>query len=195
MMKKIPLLLLMLMGLAPCAFADWTLLNDQSSLQYISIKDAHIGEINRFKNLSGSVSEAGEVSLTIDLASVETGIPIRDERMQAMLFDVGQFAQAKISGMLDLTRATQPELGETYTDTIKLTLSLHGIEKELNSRVQVTQLAGNKISVVALEPVLMNAADYKLAEAVEALREIAKLPSISLLVPVTYSLVFQPSAQ
>ena len=135
------------------------------------------------------------MSLTIDLASVETGIPIRDERMQAMLFDVGQFAQAKISGMLDLTRATQLELGETYTDTIKLTLSLHGIEKELNSRVQVTQLAGNKISVVALEPVLMNAADYKLAEAVEALREIAKLPSISLLVPVTYSLVFQPSAQ
>lgn len=190
-MKKLPLLMSVLLGLSSSAFADWTLLNDESSLHYVSIKSTNIAEMNRFKTLAGSVSEQGAVELKVDLSSVDTGVDIRDERMQAMLFDVAQFAQATVTGTVDLERVTKLEVGETYTDSIALNLALHGLSKEVSSQVQVTRLADDKVLITTLEPVVLNAADYKLAEGLEALRVIAQLPAISPVVPVTYSLVFQ----
>lgn len=190
-MKKLPLLMSVLLGLSSSAFADWTLLNDESSLHYVSIKSTNIAEMNRFKTLAGSVSEQGAVELKVDLSSVDTGVDIRDERMQTMLFDVAQFAQATVTGTVDLERVTKLEVGETYTDSIALNLALHGLSKEVSSQVQVTRLADDKVLITTLEPVVLNAADYKLAEGLEALRVIAQLPAISPVVPVTYSLVFQ----
>ena len=190
-MKKLPLLMSVLLGLSSSAFADWTLLNDESSLHYVSIKSTNIAEMNRFKTLAGSVSEQGAVELKVDLSSVDTGVDIRDERMQAMLFDVAQFAQATVTGTVDLEQVTKLEVGETYTDSITLNLALHGLSKEVSSHVQVTRLADDKVLITTLEPVVLNAADYKLAEGLEALRVIAQLPAISPVVPVTYSLVFQ----
>lgn len=190
-MKKLPLLMSVLLGLSSSAFADWTLLNDESSLHYVSIKSTNIAEMNRFKTLAGSVSEQGAVELKVDLSSVDTGVDIRDERMQTMLFDVAQFAQATVTGKVDLERVTKLEVGQTYTDSITLNLALHGLSKEVSSHVQVTRLADDKVLITTLEPVVLNAADYKLAEGLEALRVIAQLPAISPVVPVTYSLVFQ----
>lgn len=189
-MKKISLVMLMLLGLSPCVFADWELLNDESSLHYVSIKNSKAGEINSFKTLAGSVNDNGTVSLTINLTSLETNIPIRNERMQDMLFQVGEFAEARISGMVDLARVSKLEVGETYRDSITLNLSLHGVSKEVTSGVQITKLAHDKMLVSSLEPVLVNAEDYGLAEGIEALRVVASLPTISTVVPVTYSLVF-----
>ena len=190
-MKRIPLVMLMLLGFSPLAIADWELLNDESSLHYVSIKSSNAGEVNSFQKLSGSVSDSGEVSLNIDLASVETDIPIRNERMQEMFFDVGKFAEANISGSVDLARVSELEIGDTYTDSITLKLSLHGVSKDVTSGVQITKLSNDKMLVTSLEPVIVNAGDYKLAEGIEALREIASLPTVSTVVPVTYSLVFK----
>lgn len=190
-MKRIPLVLLMLMGLSSYAVADWELLNDESSLHYISIKDTDAGELNSFKKLSGSVSDSGTVSLSINLTSVETGIPIRNERMQEMFFDVAQYAEATVSGDVDLARVAKLKVGETYTDSITLNLALHGVSKEVSNTVQVTKLTGERLLITSIEPVIVNAGDYKFAQGIEKLREVAKLPSISMVVPVTYSLVFK----
>lgn len=190
-MKKLPLFMMALLGVAPSAFADWTLLNDQSSLHYVSIKSTDIAEINSFNKLSGTVTDQGVVSFDVHLASVDTGVAIRDERMQEMFFEVTQFAQASVSGDVDLARVTALGVGETYSDTIQLQLSLHGVTQDVSSHVQVTKLKANKVLLTSLEPVILNAAHYKLAQGVEALREIAGLPAVSPLVPVTYSLVFQ----
>lgn len=190
-MKRIPLVMLMIFGMSSYVFADWELLNDESSLHYVSIKDASTGEINSFKTLQGSVSASGAVSLNVDLTSVETHVPIRNERMQEMFFEVAKFAQAHISGDVDIARVAELEVGESYTETITLALSLHGVSSDVTSGVQVIKLSNEKVLVTSLEPVLVNAEAYKLAEGIEKLREVAKLPSISLLVPVTYSLVFK----
>ncbi len=160
-------------------------------MHYVSIKSSNVGELNSFKKLSGSVTDKGAASLNINLASVETHIPIRNERMQEMFFDVAKFTEANISGDVDLSRVTELELGETYTDTITLKLSLHGVSKDVTSGVQITKLADNKVLVSSLEPVIVNAEDYDLTEGLEALRVIANLVTISPVVPVTYSLVFK----
>ena len=190
-MKRMSLAMLMVLGLSTSAFASWELLNDESSLHYISIKDLNKGELNTFKELSGSVSDSGAVSLSVNLRSVDTKIPIRDERMQNELFEVEQFAAATISGNVDLAPIAQLAVGETYTDTLELTLSLHGVSKEVSSAVRITRLSAGRVLVSSLEPVIINADEYGLAQGIEKLRNLASLPTISWVVPVTYSLVFQ----
>lgn len=190
-MKKISLVMLMLLGLSPCAFADWQLLNDESSLHYVSIKSSNVGEVNKFKTLSGAVTDKGAVSLNINLASVDTAVPIRNERMRDMFFEVTKFAEAQVTGDVDLDRVLKLGVGETYTDSITLKLSLHGVSREVTSGVQIVKLADDKVLVTSLEPVLVQAENYDMEGGVEALRVIANLADVNTLVPVTYSLVFK----
>jgi len=66
---------------APAALADWQLDNGDSTLDFISVKKSTVGEVHHFKQLSGSITDAGQASVDIELASVETNIPIRNERL------------------------------------------------------------------------------------------------------------------
>ncbi len=190
-MKIISLVMLVMLGLPSCAFAEWQLLNDESTINYVSIKSSKVGEVNSFKKLTGSINENGAVSLNINLGSVETNIPIRNERMKSMLFEIGEFADAKITGSVDLAHVSKLEVGDTYTDSIKLKLSLHGVSKEVTGDVQITKLTHKRLLVTSVKPVVISAEDYNLADGIEKLRLVASLPAISTVVPVTYSLVFK----
>ncbi len=65
-------------------YADWQLEADQSHIHFVSIKKAQVGEVHTFKQLSGSIDESGKAAITIQLDSVETQVPIRNERMREM---------------------------------------------------------------------------------------------------------------
>ena len=130
------------------------------------------------------------MSVVIDLGSVETNIPIRDERMKTMLFEVASFPTATISATLDPDALKQMKVGETYRESVNFNLSLHGISKQLTTDVRVVKLSNNRILAVSEKPVIVSADEYNLSKGVEKLREVASLPSISTAVPVTFSLVF-----
>ena len=76
------------------AQSSYTLVPEKSKLVFTSIKSGSVIEAHEFKSLSGEINEQGLASVTIDLASVETGIDIRNERMKSMLFHVEKYAQA-----------------------------------------------------------------------------------------------------
>lgn len=192
-MKRLSLVMLFALGFSSYAFADWKLVSEESSLNYISIKNLKVAELNTFKSLNGSINDNGAVSINVNLGSVETKIPIRNDRMQAMFFEVGKFAEANISGSVNLDRANTLAVGDTYTDSIKLKLSLHGMSKEVSGTAQITKLTNNRLLVTSIEPVIINSEDFGLVEGVEKLREIAKLSSINTTVPVSYSFVFKQS--
>ena len=89
-------LMLCLTLLTQPALADWTLDNERSIVNFISIKNASIGEVHRFRSLAGSVSDDGAVRLVIDLDSVETLIPIRNQRMRELLFETDDTDEDRI---------------------------------------------------------------------------------------------------
>ena len=84
---RTPLYFWVLLLFSSPAFSDWNLVTEESKLNFISIKASNIAEIHSFKKISGSVKENGEAQLTINLASLETLIPIRNERMGKLLFE------------------------------------------------------------------------------------------------------------
>ena len=173
------------------ALAQWELVNDESAVNYVSIKKSKVGEVNSFTQLNGSIERDGKVSVDIDLSSVETNIPIRNERMKFMLFEISSFSKANISAVLDAKAIDKMNAGETYKDSINFKLSLHGVSNEMATEVRVVKLAKNRILAVSMTPIIINADQYNLLEGVEKLREAANLPSISTAVPVTFSLIFK----
>ena len=98
---------------ASSATAHWTLDNDASTLSFVTVKADHVGEVHTFDQLSGDINDDGSVQITIELASVNTLIDIRNERMQNMLFETNLFPQAIISGAIDLDAVADMDAGDT----------------------------------------------------------------------------------
>ena len=63
------------------AQADWTLDPSQSELAFSSIKASRIAEIHTFNSIRGNIKDSGDATFQIDVSSLETMIPIRNERM------------------------------------------------------------------------------------------------------------------
>lgn len=187
---------LLLAGLLACsqALAQWELDSERSAINFISVKNAAIAETHSFAGLVGYIGESGNVQLNIDLASVETLIPIRNERMRELLFETGSFPSATASASVDKQVLSEVAQGGTVTTEIPVQLDLHGVQAELQVPVTVFSDGAN-LRVVSSRPVVVNAADFKLAAGVEALREVAGLNTISTAVPVTLNLQFNHAAQ
>ncbi len=171
--------------------ADWELDPAASSLHFISTKNAAVAEVHSFKSLSGGINAAGSARVKIALASVDTAIAIRDERMQEFLFQTAQFPSATISAQVELAPLAALAPGQQEHFKFPITLDLHGASAKLMADVTVTALANQRIEVRSSAPLLVNAADFDLVQGLAKLQELAGLKSISTSVPVTFSLVWQ----
>ena len=189
-MRLMPLALVALLALPASTLADWRLAGDESSVHFVSVKKENIAEKHYFKSLSGGISDDGQAELTVDLASVETNIPIRNERMQTMLFETAKFAQATISTNVDAAKLKSLKPGQTMAVDADMTVQLHGEQKTETVPLQVTALNGGKLMVSTGAPIIVSARDFKLLEGIDKLREVAGLKSISPIVPVTATLMF-----
>ncbi|MCG8414462.1 MAG: YceI family protein [Pseudomonadales bacterium] len=178
--------LLLIPGLAN---AQWSLNNGESTLSFVSVKAEHVAEVHTFDVMSGEIGADGGAEITVELASVNTLIPIRNERMQAMLFETNMFPRATIEADLDLGSLTAMAPGYSETMQLNFSLSLHGVSRSYSSEIKVTRLADGFVAST-IKPIVVTAEDFSLQSGVEALREIAGLPSISRAVPVSFTVQF-----
>ncbi len=186
------------LGLAACSTppaeqplsGSWTLDAEESHLAFVSVKAGQVAEAHSFPGLSGSVSDSGEASLSIDLASVDTLIDVRNERMRDMLFNVAEFPSATVTTSFDPSAFGALTVGETMVQPVTATLDLNGTNGEVASDLTVTRVGADKVRVATIAPIIISADSYGLGEGMEALREVANLDSITGQVPVTFSLTF-----
>ena len=178
--------------LAGSAQAQWSLDNSASTLSFVTVKADHVGEVHTFDQLSGSIDDRGNVEIMVELASVNTLIDIRNERMQSMLFETNLFPRAMITGDVDLASFTQMSPGASITAQVEFELDIHGVSNSYNTELIVTRLVNGVVASTS-KPIIVTAASHGLVDGVEALREIAGLPSISRSVPVTFNVVFDES--
>jgi polyisoprenoid-binding protein YceI len=172
------------------ANAHWSLVNDTSSLSFVTVKAEHVAEAHTFDVLSGTIGDAGEVEINIELASVNTMIEIRNERMQAMLFETNMFPDATITATVDLEAITAMDAGASSSIQLDFELSLHGTTMALSADVMLTRLEHGVVATT-LKPIIVAADSFGLVAGVEALREVAGLSSISRSVPVSFTVVFE----
>ena len=178
-----------LFATGPC-IAAWSLDNDASQVSFVSVKAGDAAEVHRFTEISGELTAEGSASVTIQLASVDTLIPLRDERMREMLFQTNLFPTASLSTNIDMDALAALAPGDSMDMTANLTLDLHGQQISLAAEMIVARLGDHRLMVSSRKPLIVNAASVDLVKGIEALREIANLPSISKAVSVSFVLSF-----
>ncbi|MGR5298309.1 YceI family protein [Vibrio mediterranei] len=170
--------------------AEWMLDGNNSSLKFVSTKKNSVSEVHHFSSMTGTISDDGKATVVIDLSSVETNIPIRNERMQTMLFNVAEFAKTTITTVVDMSQLDNSQIGGVYSIVNDLTVDLHGVQKTYAAKLTVMRLTENKIAIVSTDPVIVQASDFGLEVGIEKLREVAGLPSIATSVPITFIMVY-----
>ena len=187
-LSMFPKLVILLSGvgfMAPVQ-ADWTV-SDSSRIGFVSIKNNRIGENNAFERVSGSISESGQVAVSVDLSSVETGIGIRNERLQNMLFEVANFPTATIEAVLSDSQVAALKAGGDQTESLSVNISLHGKTVSKTAHVSVSA-SGGDVRVTTTQPIVITAQEFGLEAGVAALQQIAGLNAISRSIPVTVDL-------
>ena len=170
------------------ANADWQLDPAASDLYFMSIKATHVGEVHSFDTLSGKVDKKGAASLTIDLASVATLIPIRDQRMRDILFQVDRYPTATVDAQIELDTLVTMPTGSEIDIELEADLKFKENTSQIMTKVKVSKLNEQKITVRTIAPVVLSAGQLQVTEGLEKLREIAGLPNISFTIPVTFNL-------
>ena len=191
-MKNLLLLVICLMTSAHVLGA-WVIDREESYVGFASVKNDLIAENHSFTDVTGIIEESGNAKIAIALASVETLIPIRNERMRAILFEVAQYPHLTVTSNLNLDDFISLGLGESEIDTIDLGINLHGTDLSKNVLVKVTRSSDTSYEVTSLGPIVIHASQFALSDGLEALRKVAGLQSIDLMVPVTFDLKFVES--
>lgn len=168
--------------------ANWTVNNEQSTVSFISVKKSNVMEAHHFNQLTGTLSADGKFSLNINLASVDTGISIRDQRMKEHLFQQSKFANATVSASLSADTISQLKINKTTPLSLSANLDLHGHKKAITLLLDVVKLSDSSLIVSNRKPVFIKANDFSLVKGIETLRNLAGLPSIATTVPVSFSL-------
>lgn len=188
-MKK---LLIATVGLASTIFAvlpaqaDWVV-DEASRIGFVSIKNNVVGENNAFERVSGRISGAGAVAVNIDLTSVETGVGIRNERLQKMLFNVASFPKATVSAQLTQDQLNALESGGNAAASVLVTVTLHGDTVSKKAELAAAR-TGDTVRVTTTQPIVISASEFGLEAGIAALQSIAGLNAISRSIPVTVDL-------
>lgn len=173
----------------------WQLIPERSHLNFVTTKKIHAVESHRFGELDGIIDEAGLALFQIDLASVDTGVELRDQRMRDLFFDVANYPLAEVSAEVDLEALEQLAIGQRDVSEYAVNLSLHGLTQTLNVELITQRLDQKNMLVQSQQPILIDALDFSFAEGLAELKQLAKLDSISTAVPVDLFLVFTFSEQ
>lgn len=170
------------------SMAQWQVAEQDSRVSFVSVKKGDIAEVHHFKQLKSTLKDNGEFTLAIPLMSVSTGIDVRDERMQNLLFEVSLFPELKLTAQVDSQMLNTLAVGESKVVNIDGKIALHGKQQTKTFSVMVTKVSANKMLVSSFQPMIVNANEFGLEGGVDKLRVIAGLSNISQAVPVSFVL-------
>lgn len=169
----------------------WHLNPDVSFLTIQSVKKNAILETHRFANMSGLIDRAGKAAVKIDLASIETGVDIRNVRMRFLLFETFKFPLAEISAEIPPADMRRLVTRKRLVYPLKFSLAMHGKTKDYETEVVISRTYDNAVSVATTEPVIVQAADFGLTGGVAKLAEAVGGIAITPAAFVTFNLLFE----
>jgi len=181
---------LLTLGVSLPAQANWYLDGESSRLSFITTQNANVADVHRFLVLHGKVDRKGQAQLRIEMDSVNSAVPLRDERMRDVLFDFKHYPEAQITAQIDLQPINDLAPGARFELRLPVTVSLRGKQHTYDAELLATRLDEHRFQVVTLEPLVVQAEDFGLQPELQTLRKLAGLSAISFSVPVGAVLIF-----
>ncbi|MES2673539.1 MAG: DUF1592 domain-containing protein [Pseudomonadota bacterium] len=176
----------------PLTTARWLVDGTASNFYFVTVKKNATGvetaENQTFTQLQGTVAANGQATLTIPLASVSTGVDLRNTRLQSMLFESNYLPSLHFTTQLDLAAISAMAAGSMSTVAVTGNLVLHGVVKAITFDAMVFKHSTNSVSFSTRRPILINSTDFEMNAGVEALRALMGLTAIGEKVPVYFKI-------
>jgi polyisoprenoid-binding protein YceI len=99
--------------------------------------------------MRGQIDATGQAVVTLMLDSVETLVPIRNERMREILFDTANYKEAELRARIDPKALESLAVGQIQRIAAEGQLSLHGQSQTLTLSMMVGRLDANTLMVRA----------------------------------------------
>jgi len=170
--------------------AAWKLDNSSSDLTFISVKKGTIAENHHFSTLMGDIDDQAKVNVSVDLNSVHTNIAIRDERLKQHVFETNKYNAASFTAQLDKSMLAALNVGDNKQLKVNGKIDFHGLQQDVSLELSVSRLSDNKIRVNTIKPFFIKADAFGVVAGITKLKELAALPSIDYVVPVSFSVTF-----
>jgi len=177
---------LLAVGMAFSSQAAWTLDDNASALRFATVKNDTVAETHKFTKISGSWQDDGLAKITIDVASLDTLVPIRNERMLSHLFENTKYPEITATAQINPQLVKDMAVGSNQQIKTELNVTIREQKQTVVTELAISKLTDGRIVVSTVAPVLVNAVNYKLDAGVTKLKEIAKLQRIEMIVPVTF---------
>ncbi|WP_461534977.1 YceI family protein [Spongorhabdus nitratireducens] len=176
---------LSLQGLYAAA-AEYTVNPALSQVSLATIKNQYVVEAATIGQLTGQIKD-GKIDIAIPVKAIETGIPIRDSRLNELFFEAIKFPHIKVSGQLE-SSAVEEAKG-IITQTVAFEVEIYGQKRTYNTDV-VVSWQQDQVLVASTKPVIISAADFGIPEAnlINLAKTVGGIP-ISGTVPVNFTLV------
>lgn len=169
--------------------AVWQLVPDDSIVAYGSIKANVAGEVNTFNKIDGAIAADGQAMISIELTSVNTNVDIRNQRMIKYVF--GDNTKAVLTTQLDMEAIKALSIGDTTTMEVEGVLSFLGEDVDVDTHFFVVKLSDSKILATTDSMIMMQTEELGVNAGLDKLMELAKLPSITRVSPITLRFVFE----
>jgi hypothetical protein len=184
------LLALVLTLFSTAAFAtNWQLDSTASSLHFVTVKNEVVAETHHFSALSGQWDGA-KVSINIAVNSMQTNIPIRNERIWQYVLRAEQFANINVEASLGEDAITALTVGDYMVLQLPITLTIAGESATLEAKLRISKLTADTLQASNETPLMLNTNSFKLTAGVAKLQELAGLNSIESMVPVSFHVQF-----
>lgn len=169
---------------------EWLLDSAHSHVYMETEKLSHVVEKRPFTRVQGKIDSDGRANVRIDLASIETGIDIRNVRMRFLLFETYKFPYADIIAKLDKSKLRELATKASVTYPLTMKVDMHGVDNEFTTDVTLTRTSDNTVSVATVKPIVVSAESFGftagLAKLSDAMGGINIVPSSA----ITFDLVF-----
>ncbi|MCL9779981.1 YceI family protein [Vibrio sp. S4M6] len=155
-----------------------------SSINFATIKKQYIVESATINQLAGTLDDKGTFQITVDLNSVQTGVPIRDTRLKEMFFETAKYPSVQIAGNINLTKSPKQ---------LSVPAKVTWFGKTLPIDFPVVIVDGDDyVMASSYSPVIINAASFGIpAENLAKLSNAVGGIKISNQVPLNFVLVFK----
>ena len=110
--------------------------------------------------------------------------------MKQFVFESDKYASATFNAQLDNAMLKALKAGDMKQLTVDGQLDFHGQKQAISMHVNVIKLTENKISVHTSQPFFIKADAFGVVAGINKLKELAALPSIDYVVPVSFSVTF-----
>lgn len=166
--------------------AAWNLDSAASSLRFATVKNDTVAETHKLTKITGNWQDDGKVTVAIEVSTLDTLVPIRNERMLTHLFEAAKYPQIHADAEVKPELIQTMAVGSHQLLKTDLTVTIRDQKQTINAELSVSKLTDGRIVVGTIAPVLVNAKSFQLDGGIAKLKDLAKLQSIDLVVPVTF---------